>query len=135
MAKTPKTEDTAAPNVVGGFTIEAGAPPAATTRVGRSSGENPYRNAIDALAAPEGDKVYQFFVPVTAPDGITDPAEVTKATKEAQRKMTNALTGHTRRARKADATKNFAIRSVHENGAYGVRVFRIAPEVAEATAT
>ena len=137
MAKTPNVAPavaTAAPQVVGGFTIEAGAAPAPTQRIGRGGGDNPYRKAIDALAAPEGDKVYQFFVPVTAPDAITDPAEREKATKENQRKMTNALTGHTRRAKRADASKNFAIRSVVENGVYGVRVFRIAPEATEENA-
>ena len=135
MAKADKTPTaaTAEPLTVGGFTITAGAAPAATQRIGRTGGDaNPLRLAISALPAANGETFYSFFVPVTAPDGISDPDERIKATKEAQRKMTNGLTGHARRAKKADAEKNFAIRSVQEDGVYGVRVYRIAPEAVAA---
>lgn len=136
MAKADKTasENTAtAPKNVGGFDISFGDAPAPSQRVGRSA-DNPVRDAINALPAPQGGKFASFFVPVKAPDNITDPTERTKATKEAQRKETNRLTGYTRRAKKDDASKNFAIRSVIENDVYGVRVYRIAPEVDAAPA-
>lgn len=130
-ADTKNTETSApAPITAGGFTISFGAAPAAVQRVG-AKGNSPFVEAIKALPAPQGGQFASFFVATPAPDGITDADERVKASKEAQKKMGNSLTGATRREKKADATKNFAVRSVQEDGAYGVRVYRIEPEATE----
>lgn len=133
MAKTAKTETAAETLNVAGYAITFGDVPAARPAPGKKT-DSPIKEAIKGLPAPrEIDGEMRFpsvFEPVTAPDTITDPVEREKATKEAQRKMTNSLSGITRRLKKDDATVDFAVRSVVEDGVYGVRVYRTNPAAA-----
>ena len=59
---------------------------------------------------------------------IEAAAERDQVAKDNARKLASAMGGQTRRITKADATYNFAVRTVTENGKIGVRVWRIPAE-------
>lgn len=134
MAKTPAPVAAPAARVIAGIILSRGPAPAESKRVG-SAAKTAVAEAIEGLLPPENGEYDQFFQGVDVPATITDPTERAKASKEAQRKLTNLLTGRARRVKLADPTKNFAIRSVTEevNGVLvdGARVFRVEPEPAD----
>jgi hypothetical protein len=136
MAKAATAAKPAEPQVatVGGFKIETGIPlPTIERKVGASS--SPYAEPMKALplgSTPE--TVASFFVPATVPNTITDPAEKAKALRDEARKISNRISGISRRLTKADPTLAFALRTKEENGNVGVRVYRVAPAAAESGA-
>jgi hypothetical protein len=79
------------------------------------------------MPAPTDGHVAEFFVPVSIPDSITDPAERDKALKEEARKTSNRLSGIARRVAGADPSANFALRTKTEGDKMGIVVYRIAP--------
>jgi len=79
-------------------------------------------------------QVAEFFVAVSVPDSITDPAERDKALKDEARKASNRLSGIARRVAKADASLNFALRTKVQDDKMGIVVYRIAPAPAKTKA-
>lgn len=61
-----------------------------------------------------------------APSEITDDAQRKQWASDQAKKMTNRLSGITRRISKKDAGKKFTVRAVENNGKAGVAVYRIA---------
>lgn len=127
MAKNDKTTngDTTLP-----FTIETvGAPAPIQRAVGGK--QSPYVQVMTQLSVPVDGKYQSFFVPATISDNITDAGEKEKAFRDSQRRISNSISGASRRIEKKDASFKFATRQVVENGVYGVRVYRMeAPAVA-----
>lgn len=87
--------------------------------------------AIQSLPAPRTQDGKQQFarkwfeLTDTVPANITDPKERDQKTKENLRKLTNKLSGITRRLTKRDASAQYTLRSVEQNGKPGVAVYRI----------
>lgn len=132
MAKAAKPAPVATATAsVSPFKIEVGAPPPAIERkVGQPS--SPFTAAMKSLPAPSGDQVAQFFVPIDPIAAtVTDPTEKAQAEKDAARKLSNRISGISRRvSEEIDGTGTqyaFALRTKIENGVMGVRVYRVAP--------
>lgn len=108
------------------FALELSDAPAAVTR--KIGGESsPFPAVMRAMPLPVNGKFTSFFVPAPAvPATITDADERAKASKDAARKLTNNLSGISRRLSKADKSFQFALRTQEQNGVIGVRVYRIA---------
>lgn len=127
MAKPAPAPAAAAPAVAAAaspFTVTFGSAPAPTTRkVGIES--SPYSGVMKSMPAPAGGSVAQFFIPAEATAGLTDAGEKQKSAAENARKITNRISGIARRLKKSDASMNFAMRTVTENGQLGVRVYRV----------
>jgi len=129
MAKEVTSKPAASP-----FKIETGVALPAITRLGGGGQPSPLLVTMKALAAPvtdaKGNTKYQsFVVPVGAvPATITDPKEQAKYVSGEQRKIANRASSAARRISKDDKTFAFAVRAVNENGAAGVRIFRVAPK-------
>ncbi len=68
----------------------------------------------------------------TAPAELTEAAAREQWTKDTARKMTNRLSGITRRITKKDASKAYTVRTVENNGQPGVAVYRMAKATAPA---
>lgn len=136
MAKSPSTaKPAAAPAAVSGFaalSIRFGDAPAPIER--KVGGEkSPYGALMESMPAPDGGKFANFFVPAEQPAAtITDATERAKALKDNARKLSNSLSGLSRRITKKDA-KAFALRTKEENGVLGVVVYRVEPEATPAT--
>lgn len=131
MAKAPATRAPTVPAAVSAqaaalqFAIEVGAPPPTIERkVGQQS--SPYAPVMKALPAPSGDKIAQFFVPVTVEGQFANEDEKAKAVKDEARKVSNRISGIARRLKSEDETMEFALRTKTENGVVGIRVYRIA---------
>lgn len=143
MAKAPKqtatptaaaaSPETAAPL----FKIEVSGPPPARTIGGAVAGrgESRYTPFLNAMSAPSGDRYHSFFVPVSleGEQANLTGEERTKALKDAARSVQNGISSVTRRLKKQDASKEYAMRAGNETEGdastpYGVRVWRIAPK-------
>ena len=125
MAKAAK------PLAVGDFTVDFGdAPPPIQRLAGGAS--SPYTPVLKAMPAPQDGKVAQFFIKADVPASITDAKERERALKDEARKISNRVSGISRRLmEEKDANGvlyNFALRTqTDKDGNIGVRVYRIAP--------
>jgi hypothetical protein len=110
------------------YPIMWGGPPPAPKR-GITGEQSDMTKRIIAMPAPAEGKIPSFFVPVLEkeiPENITDPKQRAEVLNDNVRKLTNKLSGATRRVMKQDATKNFTVRATTFNGVRGVGVWRIA---------
>jgi len=137
MAKAPAKPTTAppappAPPVPASpYTFEfVGAPPPAERVVGGEASENTkiLRALADFPVAPgtTADRMpSHFFAVDPVPDTITDPAEREKAEAEHIRKLSNALSGASRKEVTArDERIGFTQRRTEKDGVRGIRVWR-----------
>lgn len=107
------------------FQVRFGSAPAPIER--KVGGEtSPYAAVMKTMPAPQDGKYANFFVPAAEPAAtITDADERTKATRDNARKLSNALSGLSRRIAKKDPSKAFALRTTEEGGKIGVCVYRV----------
>lgn len=136
MASKPSPAPGIAPAAVAQspFTVTFGdAPPVLARKIGAES--SPYSVAMKGMPAPANGKIAQFFVPAPTNSNITDPDEQAKYKSAEARKITNRISGIARRLKKADASMVFAMRTREEDGKLGVRVYRVAPDVAKPAGT
>jgi len=123
----------ATPAPEGGYQVVYGkGPPEIVRRAGAAT--SPVADTMKTMPAPANGQVAEFFVAVSVPDTITDPAERDKALKDEARKASNRLSGIARRVAKADASLNFALRTKVQDDKMGIVVYRIAPAPAKTKA-
>lgn len=144
MAKSPaSTAAAAAPAAAAAAPVSAFAAPVirfgdAPAAIERKVGgdKSPYAALMEQLPLPDKGRYAQFFVPSEQPAAtITDAGERAKQAKENARKLSNKLSGLTRRVTKKNKDFVFALRTKEENGVLGVVVYRVeAPAPAAPTA-
>lgn len=121
-APAPKAKQPAAKTEASApaFTLDEGLAVPSIQRVGGVASQYPFKDMKVGTS---------FLLPVKVPDTIKDADEREAAFKEEARKLSNRISGATRRFKERNEGYDFAIRTVNNDElGSGVRVWRVAED-------